>query len=422
MGLAPGDAARGLARDGGDLALELPDPGLAGVLADDRAQRLLGDQELARGEAVLLDLARQQVAPRDLHLLGLGVPGEGDGLHAVHQRAGDGLAEVRGADEEHLRQVEGHPQVVVDEALVLRRIEHLEERRGRVALERDPELVDLVEEEDGVLLSRLLDAGEHAARHRPHVGAPVAPDVGLVPRAAQRHPHVRAPQGPGDGLGDRGLARPRRPEEEQDGPARDGAGARLAAGVLGAQLAHGEELEDPLLDVGEAEVVALEDAPRLRQVHVIVGPRLPGQIGDPLQPRQEELRLRRGLAAQALEPAEIAAHLGQHLGGDARRRDAGLDAAQRVAPLLLAQLLLDGLELLAQVELALPLADLHLDARFGSSPGSRRSRSAAPGSRRGGGAAARWRASPGAPASPASPGPGRRRCCRRAPRAPRWPR
>ena len=360
--LAPGDAARGLAGDGGDRSLELPDTGLARVVGDDAAQGLLADLDLGGPQAVLLDLARQQVAPGDLHLLGLGVPGEGDGLHAVHERPGDGLAEVGGAEEEHLREVEGHAQVVVDEAAVLRRVEDLQQRRGRVALERDPELVDLVEEEHRVLAPRLLDAGEHPPRHRPHVGAPVAADVGLVAGAAQRDAHVRAPQRAGDRLGDGGLAGPRRAEEEQDRPARHRPGARLAAGVLGPQLAHGEELEDPILDVGEPEVVALQDAPRLGEVHVIVGARLPGQVGDPLQPGGEELRLRRGLATEPLEPAEIAAHLAEHLGGQARGGDAGLDPAERVAAVLLAQLLLDRLELLAQVELALPLADLHLDA------------------------------------------------------------
>ena len=78
--------------------------------------------------------------------------------------------------------------------------------------------------------------------------------------------------------------------------------------------------------------------------------------------RHEELRLGRGLAPEPLEPAEVAAHLAEDLGGQAGGGDAGLDALQRVAVVLLAELLLDRLELLAQVELALPLADLLLDA------------------------------------------------------------
>src|SRR5256885_4196028 len=38
------------------------------------------------------------------------------------------------------RQVEGHAEVVIREGIVLRRIEHLEQRRRRVSLERDAQL------------------------------------------------------------------------------------------------------------------------------------------------------------------------------------------------------------------------------------------------------------------------------------------
>ena len=103
------------------------------------------------GQARLLELARDQVLLGDLGLLALGVAGELDDLHAVEQRAGDVLEEVGRGDEQHLAQVERHVQVVVGERVVLRRVEHLEQRARRVALERDAELVDLVEQEDRVL-------------------------------------------------------------------------------------------------------------------------------------------------------------------------------------------------------------------------------------------------------------------------------
>src|SRR5262249_52888793 len=74
----------------------------------------------------------------------------------------------------------------------------------------DAELVDLVEQEDRVAAPRLLDPREHAPRHRAHVGAPVPPDVGLVPGAPERDPHVPPPERPRDRLGDRRLPRPRR--------------------------------------------------------------------------------------------------------------------------------------------------------------------------------------------------------------------
>ena len=55
-------------------------------------------------------------------------------LHAIHQRPGDGVQHVGRAHEEHLGQVHRHVQVVVHEAAVLRRVQQLQQRAGRVAL------------------------------------------------------------------------------------------------------------------------------------------------------------------------------------------------------------------------------------------------------------------------------------------------
>src|SRR5690606_19461313 len=115
-----------------------------------------------------------------------------------------------------LGEVEGHAEVVVDEVRVLRRVEDLEQRRGRVALERAAELVDLVEQEHGVLRARLPDALDDAPWHRADVGAPVAPDVRLVARPAEADAHVLAAEGLGDRLRDAGLADAGRADEEQD--------------------------------------------------------------------------------------------------------------------------------------------------------------------------------------------------------------
>src|SRR5262249_33933002 len=158
----------------------------------------------------------------------------------------------------------------IRERVVLRGVEDLEQRRRRIALVRDAELVDLVEQEDGVLRTRLLHALDDAARQRADVGAPVAADVRLVTRAAERDPHVLAAHRPRDRLRDRGLADARRAGEEQDPAARprgpcllflDGARLRLALDLrfllgelllrllaaLPGELAHGEELEDLIL-------------------------------------------------------------------------------------------------------------------------------------------------------------------------------
>ena len=92
--LALGDPACRLAADRGDLALELPNAGLARVLADDRLQALVGERELRALEAVRLQLLRDEVLLGDPELLFLGVAREagsrpsGRGAAAGSSRAG----------------------------------------------------------------------------------------------------------------------------------------------------------------------------------------------------------------------------------------------------------------------------------------------------------------------------------------------
>src|SRR5690606_10704477 len=80
------DLAQRLARQPRDLALERADAGLAGVIADQVAQALLGQLELALLQPVRLDLLVDQVPLGDLGLLVLGVTLEPDALHAVEPR------------------------------------------------------------------------------------------------------------------------------------------------------------------------------------------------------------------------------------------------------------------------------------------------------------------------------------------------
>ena len=65
-------------------------------------------------------------------------------------------------------------------------IEHLEQRRGRVAAEVGAELVDLVEDEHRVARLGAAQALDDLAGQRADVGAAVAADLGFVAHAAER--------------------------------------------------------------------------------------------------------------------------------------------------------------------------------------------------------------------------------------------
>src|SRR5205823_4674770 len=103
----------------------------------------------------------------------------------------------------------------------------LEQRARRIALERLSELVDFVEQEDGILAAALLHALDDPSRHRAHVCAAMSANVRFVARAAEGHAHVLAAERAGDRFRDRGLAHAWRSNEQQDRALRHGAGLRL---------------------------------------------------------------------------------------------------------------------------------------------------------------------------------------------------
>ena len=210
-----------LASDLGELALEIAHAGLAGVEADHVLDGGVRDHQFIGLQPVLLDLLRQQVAARDVALLILGVAGDADDLHAVQERRRNVQA-VRRAHEHHFGQIEIHLEVVVVEGAVLLRIEHLEQRRGRIAAEVGRHLVDFVQQEQRVAHAALGEILNDLAGHGADVGAAVAADLGLIAHAAQGHAHEFAVGGARHALAQGGLADSGRTDQAQD---RDRAGS-----------------------------------------------------------------------------------------------------------------------------------------------------------------------------------------------------
>ena len=195
-----------LPADAGDPALQHADARLPGVRDDHGPDGPVGHPQLALLQAVALHLLGQQVALGNLKLLLVGVAGQLDDLHPVQQGPGDGVGGVGGGDEQHVGQVEGHLQEVVPEGAVLLHVQHLQQGGGRVAPVVPPQLVDLVQQDQGVAAPRLVDGGDDPAGHGAHIGLPVAPDLRLVADAAQGNAGELPVHGPGHRHGHRGLA------------------------------------------------------------------------------------------------------------------------------------------------------------------------------------------------------------------------
>ena len=87
----------------------------------------------------------------------------------MRSSSGPGIvsSDVRGREEQHVGQVEVDLEVVVAERVVLRRVEHLEQRGRRVAPPVGAELVDLVEQDDRVHRPGLLERADDATGRAP---------------------------------------------------------------------------------------------------------------------------------------------------------------------------------------------------------------------------------------------------------------
>ena len=125
------------------------------------------------------------MALSDLKFLLVGIAVQLDDLHPVQQGPWDGLCGIGSGHEQHIGQVEGHLQEVVPEGGVLLSVQHLQQGRGRVTPVVIAQLVDLVQQEQGVAAPRLADGVDDTARHGPHIGLAVAADLRLVMDAAQ---------------------------------------------------------------------------------------------------------------------------------------------------------------------------------------------------------------------------------------------
>ena len=342
-----------LAADVGNLPLQVPHPRLVSVLADDVAQGRVGEAEGVLLQPMLIHLAGDEEPLGDLELLLLNVARELDDLHAVPQGGRDGGEDVGRGDEDHLGQVIGHVQVVVGKGVVLLGVQHLQQGRRGVASEINAHLINLVQHEEGIEGPRPPHGLDDAARQGPDVGAAMASDLRLVADAAQADAHELPPQRLGDGPPQGGLARAWRPHEAEDG----------ASHLVGRQLADGDVLQDPLLGLGQAIVVLLQDLRRPGDVYVVLGLPGPGQLDEPVEVGADDAHLGGG-GGHLRQPPHLLLRLLLHLVGHLGGADLLLQLVDLPGhEVALAQLALDGPHLLPQV--ILPLALVHLILHLG---------------------------------------------------------
>ena len=329
-------------------AVQAAHAGFARVLLHDALHHGGRDREALLGEAVTIELLRQDVPQTDLHLLLQQVAGQLQDLHAVPQWLGDLRQHVRRRQEHHLRQIERDVEVVVRERVVLLGVEHFEQGGAGIAAEVTPELVDLVEQQHGVVGAARFQSLQDAARHRADVGAAMAFDLRLVAHATEREPPELAPHRARDAAAEARLADAGRAREAQD-----------RALVPRLELAHREELEDAILHLVESVMVLGEHFGCAAEVRVVRGALRPRQRCDPIEVVADHAVLG-GLDRRRLEPQQLLVGALLRDLRQLRFRDRRLDALQLGAAriLLFAELLADQFDLLAQEVVLLRLLGL----------------------------------------------------------------
>ena len=138
------------------------------------------------------------------------------------------------------------------------------------------DLVDLVEQHDGVHRTGLADRTDDAPGQCADIGAPVPADLGLVANATEGDAHELATEGRRNGLTERRLTNTGRADERQHGTGATSTDDGQTA--VGATGTHGEVLGDAVLDVVEAVVVSIEHGARRRGVGVVGRADVPWQL------------------------------------------------------------------------------------------------------------------------------------------------
>ena len=260
------------------------------------------------------------------------------------------MDDIGGGDEHDLRQVIFHVQVVVHKAVVLFRVQHFQQGRRGVPAEIHAHLVHFVQQKDRVLGSGFLHHLDDLPRQGSDIGPAMPPDLGLVPDSSQRQPDELASGSPGYGTRQRRFPHSGRTHQAEN----------RTLGVFH-QLAHGQELQDTLLDLLQSVVVLVKNLFRPLDLLNFLGPLLPGDRQQPIDVVAGDGGLGRH-GRHHFQPLHLLHGFFKGVLGHAGCFDLALELIH-LRFLIAAQLLLNGLHLLIQVVLFLGLFHLTLDPR-----------------------------------------------------------
>ena len=282
----------------------------------------------------------------DLHFLGFGVARKFNYFQAVPQGRVNGFQPVRGGNKKHARQIKWQVKIMIGEGAVLLGVENLEQCRGRIAPKIRPDFVELIQQDDRIAAFHAAQGLDDAAGHCAHIGPAMAPDFRLIPHSTQRNAGKFSAESIRQAFTKGRLTHARRSHQAQDRPL-----------DLLAALDHGDEFQQPVLDLFQAEMLFVQDLFRRLQIENILGVLFPRQAQDPVQIVAHHAVF--GGCRRCLgQPFQLLFRCPARF----RRHDATLhplpDGLDFVAVgFAVTQFALDGAELLAQEKIALGLGN-----------------------------------------------------------------
>src|SRR6266496_2326668 len=303
-----------------NLALQFAHARFVCVIVNDLSKRVLLEFALFRLESVFLQLPLYEISLGNFDFLALGVTGYGNHFNPIPQRFGHALDVVRRADEDYLRQIKRHVEVTIDKRVVLPRIEHFEQRAGRVAAKVRADLVDLIKHKNRVPRTCAPQFLNDSARHRPDVRAAVTADLRFIAHTAETDPHKFAAQRIGNRLAKAGFAHTRRPEKTED-----------RAVPLWIKFAHSQIFDQPLFYFFQIVMVAIEDLLGLIEIEVVFAQLIPRKIGNNLDVTHNHREFRTG-GWNEIEPLQFALSMFHHV----RRRVSFLEPLSQLLGLFFA--------------------------------------------------------------------------------------
>jgi hypothetical protein len=167
-----------------DMLLEVPHSRLPTIILNKYIHRSRIQQDIGLFQSRSLLRLWSEVLVRDDSLLFGDVSANLEDLHAIEEGSGDGFEVVGGADEEDSREVDrdvqtalvqsalegrmrcGRYSLMIEEAVVLLGIEHLQESTSGVAIDTSTDLVHLVDEHERILGANALECLDDLARQR----------------------------------------------------------------------------------------------------------------------------------------------------------------------------------------------------------------------------------------------------------------